>query len=661
MPPTDNTGVTGYEVFRNGTSIGTPTATTFNVTGLAANTSYSMTVRAKDAANNYSAQSSALSVTTNAVANVPVTGVSLSPTSASVNVGSSTTLTATVAPSNATNKTVTWSSNNTSKATVNASGVVSGVAAGSATITATTQDGNKTATCTITINSSGGGSTAVPLGAGLDGINDYSSSRWFVDVMKHARVFGQADAAYTKYTGTFNTTTYYPNQSFALIVILSVDPTHEAYMFGTYKLSFKGQATVSSSSSAATVTNQVYNSGTDITTADVVFVSGADNNVWLKFTNPVNMNQLRMISPGYSTSNPPLLRTEMVKIVKPFNQLRFMDWLSTNNNPAVNWADRHLPSLPGQINRNKNGVGSSWEDVCQFANELNKEIWINIPMNADNNYITQCATLLKNNLNPNIKVYVEFSNEVWNFGFGQFFDNTNAAVAEVNAGGSTLNNDGTTNQNTWAKRRVVKKIYEISNIFKSVWGASAINTSIRCVVAGQLTYSLGGELDWFNKTYGAPKNFFWAIANAPYWNDKPLDDNNLSATSSQLLTELENSKNELFDNRAMDYAAAIATYYGLEFMGYEGGPDTFGPNNQVAKANLNFDPRMKTISTDFLTRWYQNGGKQYNWFVIGCGGNYITQYGTWNLLGWLQDSTINQKYQAVRQFINGPYQLLLRA
>lgn len=61
---TDNVGVTGYEVFRNGTSIGTPSGTSFDVTGLSAGTSYAMRVRARDAAGNWSAQSTALNVTT---------------------------------------------------------------------------------------------------------------------------------------------------------------------------------------------------------------------------------------------------------------------------------------------------------------------------------------------------------------------------------------------------------------------------------------------------------------------------------------------------------------------------------------------------------------------------------------------------------------------
>jgi uncharacterized protein YjdB len=85
---------------------------------------------------------------------VAVTGVSVIPTTASVVVGGNTTLTKTIAPSNATNQSVTWSSNNTSVATVNASGVVTGVSVGSATITVTTADGSKTASCAVTVTSS---------------------------------------------------------------------------------------------------------------------------------------------------------------------------------------------------------------------------------------------------------------------------------------------------------------------------------------------------------------------------------------------------------------------------------------------------------------------------------------------------------------------------
>ncbi|MBE6700395.1 MAG: hypothetical protein E7582_00690 [Ruminococcaceae bacterium] len=77
--------------------------------------------------------------------------VSLNKTSTTLTVGDTETLTATVTPSNVTNKTVTWISSNTNVASVS-NGVVTAKAAGTATITVKTADGNKTATCVVTVN-----------------------------------------------------------------------------------------------------------------------------------------------------------------------------------------------------------------------------------------------------------------------------------------------------------------------------------------------------------------------------------------------------------------------------------------------------------------------------------------------------------------------------
>ena len=85
---------------------------------------------------------------------VPVTGVQLSPTSTSLVVGESINLTATVLPSDATDKSVTWASTNPSVATVSNNGKVTAVAAGEASIFVITTDGGKTASCTITVTSS---------------------------------------------------------------------------------------------------------------------------------------------------------------------------------------------------------------------------------------------------------------------------------------------------------------------------------------------------------------------------------------------------------------------------------------------------------------------------------------------------------------------------
>ena len=87
------------------------------------------------------------------VAPVHATGVTLDKTLASVKQGKTITLTATVAPADAVNKNVTWSSNDASVATVN-NGVVTGVATGSTKITVTTEDGSHTASCTVTVTTS---------------------------------------------------------------------------------------------------------------------------------------------------------------------------------------------------------------------------------------------------------------------------------------------------------------------------------------------------------------------------------------------------------------------------------------------------------------------------------------------------------------------------
>ena len=82
---------------------------------------------------------------------IKVTGVTLNKTETSIFVGGSETLTATVAPADATNKKVTWKSSNAAVASVDANGKVTGVKAGEATITVTTEDGGKTATCKVTV------------------------------------------------------------------------------------------------------------------------------------------------------------------------------------------------------------------------------------------------------------------------------------------------------------------------------------------------------------------------------------------------------------------------------------------------------------------------------------------------------------------------------
>ena len=122
----------------NGVITGTPTT---------AGTS-TFTVKAE---NSYGSDSKKLSITINESATISVTGVSLDQSALTITEGDTVPLTATVEPSNATNKGVTWSSSAENVATVDANGNVTAVGAGTATITVTTEDGSFTAKCTVTV------------------------------------------------------------------------------------------------------------------------------------------------------------------------------------------------------------------------------------------------------------------------------------------------------------------------------------------------------------------------------------------------------------------------------------------------------------------------------------------------------------------------------
>ena len=113
----------------------------FNVTYTVSGNVYTYTI------NNVSADHN---IVVNTGAAINVTGVSLNKNTESVQENQTVTLTATVTPSNATNQNVTWSSSNTTVATVS-NGVVSGLTPGTATITVTTVDGGYTATCLVTV------------------------------------------------------------------------------------------------------------------------------------------------------------------------------------------------------------------------------------------------------------------------------------------------------------------------------------------------------------------------------------------------------------------------------------------------------------------------------------------------------------------------------
>jgi hypothetical protein len=117
---------------------------------------------------------------------------------------------------------------------------------------------------------------------------------------------------------------------------------------------------------------------------------------------------MRPLKPGSSKSYPPtaLFNDPIKALVSKFSVIRFMDFLSTNANQQKTWSDRPLPSWPSfnryssaksATNTNKfgwQGIGGPLEHAVMLANETEKDAWINIPVLADDNYITNVARLI---------------------------------------------------------------------------------------------------------------------------------------------------------------------------------------------------------------------------------------------------------------------------
>jgi len=200
-----------------------------------------------------------------------------------------------------------------------------------------------------------------------------------------------------------------------------------------------------------------------------------------------------------------------------------------------------------------------------------------------------------------------------------------------------LNYDQCNNKWYWGYRRVAQRLREIITIFTKVWGQNQINQRVRGVLTGQVAnpFVLQLGLEYTEAVWGNPNKWFYAIGGAPYFNLGNTN-NNPSMTLDDVITALQNSIDSMApsvgvgNNNFLAGHVRFSKWYNLQMRGYEGGPDTFGPNGIQAKSQATLDPRMKQLVVTYLNNWYGYGFNSLNWFVSGA-DSYNTQYGTWAL------------------------------
>lgn len=148
-------------------------------------------------------------------------------------------------------------------------------------------------------------------------------------------------------------------------------------------------------------------------------LDGKGGHVWIDIVESHNgdhIHNMRILPQEYENGESyPLFQSGYLEGLRPFHALRFMDWIHTNNSTQVHWSERIEKGYYTQGGPN----GISFDYAIDLANELDADAWVCVPHMASDDYIRKMARLFKDNLDPGRKIYLEHSNEVWNWMFSQ--------------------------------------------------------------------------------------------------------------------------------------------------------------------------------------------------------------------------------------------------
>jgi hypothetical protein len=443
-----------------------------------------------------------------------------------------------------------------------------------------------------------------------------------------------------------------------------------ARMDGTYTLTFQGQADVQACCTG-TLSFVAFDGITSTWTLTIP--DAASHDLTLTFRNtragassPTNtgIKNVRLMRPqseGSASSYDPAVTftTDFKKSLAPFSTLRFADFLASNGNPQQNWSERVTKTSASQTVPATGGTqnkGAAYEYAFQLCTELQKDCWINIPVSASDDYVTNVARLAQSMLPSSLHLYVEYSSELWNTapGHQQSSANDQLAQADVASGRLPLAFDGSTNRNYLAWRRIAARGAQISVTFRQTFGDAAMMSRIRPVLMTQLG-NADGPLQQavyiMQNYYNSPTQvtathpigyYFYGIGGGADY--APADPSSVDT----VLGSMPQSTWPADLQKDAHYAAA----FGLHRIAYEGGPNLAKTMDAAANANLaaaHDDPRIVQTVVAAHNTWSANGGDLLMYYTIA--GDY-----TWGFLDDVFDLNVaprNYKMQAMTTLAAG--------
>lgn len=355
----------------------------------------------------------------------------------------------------------------------------------------------------------------------------------------------------------------------------------------------------------------------------IVATLNGTGNVWMHIDSsapaPNHARNFRLIPLGQeSTYEQEMFRPPFLEKLAPFHSIRFMDWFHTNNSPLISWDMRSTPNSYSQAD----SAGVCYEYAIELCNRTEKHPWVNVPHLADSAFIAEMARMWHNQLSPDLDIYVEYSNETWNWQFLQaqwIIQNTTWPPAHW-----PLNTEYNPNQNfSWNSGLKSRRVFRI---WRREWGPDSL----------RVKRVLGTQAAWPQATaYGNIEgaNYQYDIL-SPTWYFGLSTGQSASLDSSTTAQQvIDTCRNNFFahlkDNLKLHYQ--IVDSFGGEVAHYEGGQhiSAYGNNSHPALQafyDAQVHPDMYNLYDEVLDSLRGWGSTLSMAFVLG-GGN--SQYGSW--------------------------------
>jgi hypothetical protein len=324
--------------------------------------------------------------------------------------------------------------------------------------------------------------------------------------------------------------------------------------------------------------------------------------------------------------NPEYLRT-----IRPFNALRFMPWQNTKDTQLKNWNERTIPLNAHYYNN----AGVPVEVMVDLVNAINASPWFSMPHLATNGFIANFARTVKQRLNPGRKVYVEYSNEVWNMMYPATHYAAREGLKLWPRAYPKLNVNN--RKMKLALNYLGKRTKEMCDIWKQAFAGR--RNDVVCVLSSYAgAPTLGEEALSCPLVGGQPcSKSIDAYAVGPYFGDyiARIENRGLVRNWSRqggrgmnnLFTEIMHGGlvRDQYPGGAMERLTAVrikpnialARKHGLKLLGYEGGQHLLRVDRPhvihdekifefFAKANQN--SRMAQAYSKYLNTWRNQGG-----------------------------------------------------